>query len=71
MKKPVLETLFNQVAGLKTCNFFKKRLQYRCFPVKFAKFLRTPFSTEHLQWLLLKLNMFMILLQMPFYYILE
>ena len=23
-----------------------KRLQYRCFPVKFAKFLRAPFFTE-------------------------
>ena len=25
-----------------------KRLQHRCFPVKFLKFLRTPFSTVHL-----------------------
>ena len=24
------------------CNFIKKRLQHRCFPVKFVKFLRTP-----------------------------
>ena len=31
----------------------KKSLWYRCFPVNFAKFLRTPFLTEHLQWLLL------------------
>ena len=31
------------------CNFIKNR----CFPVKFAKFLRTPFFTEHLRWLLL------------------
>ena len=31
----------------------KKRLQHRCFPVKFAKFLRTPFFSEHLCWLLL------------------
>ena len=30
----------------------KKRLQRRCFPVKFAKFLRTPFLAEHLLWLL-------------------
>ena len=30
-----------------------KRLQHRCFPMKIAKFLRTPFFTEHLQWLLL------------------
>ena len=28
--------------------------QYRCFPVNFAKFLRTPFVTEHLRQLLLK-----------------
>ena len=26
----------------------KKRLWYRCFSVNFAKFLRTPFLTEHL-----------------------
>ena len=35
------------------CNFIKKRLQYRFFSVKFAKFLKTPCFTEHLQWLLL------------------
>ena len=29
-------------------NFIKKRLQHRCFPVKFKKFLRTSFYTEHL-----------------------
>ena len=34
----------------------KKRLWHRCFPVNFAKFLRTPFFTEHLWWLLLKSN---------------
>ena len=34
---------------------FKKRLWHRCFPVNFAKFLRTPFLTEHLQWLLLSI----------------
>ena len=31
----------------------KKRLWHRCFPVNFAKFLITPFFTEHLWWLLL------------------
>ena len=31
----------------------KKSLWYRCFPVNFVKFLRTPFFTEHLWWLLL------------------
>ena len=35
------------------CNFIKKRLQHRCFPVKFAKFLRTSLTTT-LRWLLPK-----------------
>ena len=26
------------VAGLKTCDFIKRRLQYRCFTVNIAKF---------------------------------
>ena len=39
----MLESLFNTVAGLKVCNFIIKRLEHRCFPLKFAKFLRTPF----------------------------
>ena len=38
---------------LKTCNFIKKRLQQRCFPVKFTKFLGIPSFTERLWWLLL------------------
>ena len=29
--------------GFQTGNLVKKRFQYRFFPVKFAKFLRTPF----------------------------
>ena len=33
----------NKVAGLKTSKVTKKRVQHRCFPVKFAKVLRTPF----------------------------
>ena len=35
--------LFNKVAGLKACNFIKKRLQHKCFSVKFAKSLRASF----------------------------
>ena len=31
--------------------FIKKRLQHRCFSVKFAKLLRTNSFTEHLRWL--------------------
>ena len=33
--------------------FIYFRLQHKCFPMKFAKFLRTPFFTEHFRWLLL------------------
>ena len=32
---------FNKV--MEACNLLKKRLSHRCFPVNFAKFLRTPF----------------------------
>ena len=49
----MLESLFNKDAGLKVCKCIKKRLQHRYFPVPFANFLRTPFFTGHLQWLLL------------------
>ena len=34
---------FNEVAGLRPATLLKKRLWRRCFPVNFAKFLRTPF----------------------------
>ena len=39
---------FNKVAGLRPVTLLKKRLYRRCFPVNFAKLLRTPFLTEHL-----------------------
>ena len=45
--------LFNKVASLRPVTLFKKRPWHRCFPVNFAKFLRTPFLIEHLRWLLL------------------
>ena len=38
-KAPVKESIFNNIAGLKACNFVKKRLL--CFPVKFESFFRT------------------------------
>ena len=46
---------FNKVAGLRpeTCNFIKKIIWHRNFPENFAKFLTTPFLTQHLRWLLL------------------
>ena len=37
----MLESLFKKVAGLKACNFIKKRHQQRRFPVNIVKFLRT------------------------------
>ena len=52
-KTPVPESLFNKVVGLKPATLLKKSLWHRCFSVNFAKFLRTPFFTEHLWWLLL------------------
>ena len=34
-----------------TLQFIKKYIfQQRCFPVNFAKFLRTPYFVEHVRW---------------------
>ena len=52
-KTPVLESLFN---AAQACNFIKKRLQHRYFPVKFAKFLRTPILKNICERLLLNLS---------------
>ena len=35
------------------CNFIKKGPWHRCFPVNFAKFLKTLFFAELFRWLLL------------------
>ena len=51
----MVESLFNK--GLQ---LIKKRLQRRCFHVKFAKLLRTAFFTEHLWWLLLNFVFFFL-----------
>ena len=40
--------LFNKVAGLSPATLLKKRRWHRCFPLNFAKLLRTPFFTGHL-----------------------
>ena len=47
---------FNKVAGLRPATLLKKRLQYRCFPVNFVKFLRTPFLQKTSRRLLLSLK---------------
>ena len=40
---------FDINTGLRTATLLKKRLWHRCFPVNFAKFLRTPFLTKLLR----------------------
>ena len=47
---------FNEVAGLRPATLLRKKLWHRCFPVNFAKFLRTTFFTEQLRWLLLDIQ---------------
>ena len=44
---------FDKVADLRLTTLLRKSLWNRCFPVNFSKFLRTPFLTECLRWLLL------------------
>ena len=40
----IRQSLFsNKIAGLRPATLLKKRLWQSCFPVTFAKFLRTPF----------------------------
>ena len=51
---------FNKVTGLRSTTLLKKKLQHRYFPVIFAKFLRTPFFTEQLWWLLLNIYLKLI-----------
>ena len=51
-----LISCFKKIASLRPVTLLKKGLWHRCFPVDFAKLLRTPFLTEQLQWLLLSVN---------------
>ena len=52
-KHPCQSLFFSKVVGLRPATLLKIRLWHRCFPVNFAKFLRTPLLTEHLRWLLM------------------
>ena len=45
--------IYNKVAGLMPATLSKMGLWNSYFPVNCTKFLRTPFLTEHLRWLLL------------------
>ena len=47
---------FNKATGWGGQLYEKKRLRKRCFPVNFAKFLRTVYFIEHLRWLLLDIE---------------
>ena len=49
----MLECLFNEVAGLKPCNFSKSGLHHMCFLVNIVQFLRTAFFIKYFGWLLL------------------
>ena len=40
---------FNKVAGLRPVTLLKNGPWHRCFPVNFAKFLRTPFFIKQLR----------------------
>ena len=44
----MLGSLFNKFIGLQACNFTKKRLQHRRFPVDIANFKNTYFE-KHLR----------------------
>ena len=48
------------------CNFFKKDTQAQVYSCEFGQFLRTPFLTEHLRWLLLLLHFLSSLLRFLF-----
>ena len=52
----MLQSFFNKVAGLRAFGFIKKKFQGSCFPVKFAKFLRTPTFKNICERLLLYLH---------------
>ena len=51
---------FNKLSGLRPATYLKKRLWHRGFSVNFAKFLRIPFLTEHLRWLLLSIYIIVV-----------
>ena len=53
IKKETLTQVYSCELCLMSATLLKKRHQRRCFPVNFAKFLRTSFFKEHLRRLLL------------------
>ena len=59
MKKSVLKIFANLQSllnkDLNACNFIKEKLQRRCFPVKFVKFLETSVLKNICERLLLEM----------------
>ena len=55
---PMLKSLLNKVARLKACNFIKKRLKRRSFPMNVTKLLRAATLWTHLWWLVLTMHIF-------------
>ena len=51
-KSPVLQSLFDKVAGFEDLQLYWRRSQHSCFPVNISNFL-IAFFIEHLWWLLL------------------
>ena len=47
---------FNKVTCLRPATLSKKRLWHSCFPVNFAKFLKTPFLQNNSERVLLMVN---------------
>ena len=58
---------FNKVAGLRAATLLKKRLGQRCFPVNFAKFLKTLFLQNTSVWLLLMSSIFELWSELSLY----
>ena len=56
VQKCSVQKVFLEISQNSHATLLEKKLWRRCFPVNFMKFLRTPFLTEHLQWLLMILN---------------
>ena len=48
-KTPVLEPLFNKVAGLNGCNAIKKRLVIRVFSCEYFETFKNTYLEEHLR----------------------
>ena len=44
----MLESLFDKVAKVQACNFIKKTLKHKRFPVNIAKFFKNTYFEEHL-----------------------